>query len=351
MAENEIEVSLITQPRHVFYFTGILPGGSPSFLLVSLNRLSMIAPIESEEYETVKYLDYDIWNECDVQKNIVAAIQLGLVIHGSKASSLGIEKSNIPGYIWSSLDVEPNRTADIDLLLWNIRKIKDDLEIAQIETNVQINDRIFTHLHQFLHPGVSELDVWSSIHQFMRRESGEWFKLEGDLGAGVRGADLGAQPGNATLEKGDCVFIDIYSSMHGYYADTTRVFAIGKPTQKQINIHKIIEEALLAGEQALRPGVPASEIDRIVRKSIEKSGFGENFPHHTGHAYGLFQQEKPFIIPADHTILEKGMILTIEPGIYLHDWGGMRIESNYLLTESGNRMLDRYPRNLSICGN
>ena len=150
-------------------------------------------------------------------------------------------------------------------------------------------------------------------------------------------------PGPFQVMAGDSVFVDIYSCQHGYYADTTRVFFTGEPTSKQRQIYRILIEAIAAGEAELRPGVRACDVDAAVRGVIKTAGYGENFPHHSGHAYGLFQQERPYLIPAERMILETGMILTLEPGIYLPGWGGMRIEGNYLIEPKGSRRLDQYP--------
>jgi Xaa-Pro aminopeptidase len=344
-----IDAVLISHPRHIFYFTGRMPGQSPVFLLVSDDRELMISPVNYEEIDSIQYVDYDIWNGWDLQQNIINALNAAFHQRNLQSCILGYEENHLQGYVLRELLKKENQLVGIDNLLWNLRKIKDVTEIARIEANVKVNDDAFMMIQEILQPGISELALWSKIHETMREKSGVWFQLEGDLGCGVRGEDLGAQPGNDALKTGECVFIDIYSAMHGYYADTTRVFSIGKPSKKQLDIHKVLEDALFTGENELRPGVAANQIDDVVRKVINRAGYGDYFTHHTGHAYGLFQQEKPFIIPADSTPIESGMILTIEPGIYIPGWGGMRIEGNYVIENGSARRLDHYPSSLTIC--
>jgi Xaa-Pro aminopeptidase len=173
--------------------------------------------------------------------------------------------------------------------------------------------------------------------------------LEGDLGGGVRASNPDAKPTLERLALGDALMVDIYSGVGGYFADTTRNFVVGEPSGEQKAIHAILEEALAAGEGALRPGMRACDVDAVVRGVIGEAGYASSFPHHSGHAYGLFQQERPFLIPAEIMPLEAGMIVTLEPGIYIEGWGGMRLEGNYLITDSGFRRLDRYPSRLIVC--
>ena len=208
---------------------------------------------------------------------------------------------------------------------------------------------MFEAVQQAVRPGINELDVWSVVYQTMCENAGGPISLEADVGAGLRASNPDVKPGHDRLAAGDSILVDVYSATHGYYADTTRNFVLGRPTRRQREIHAILEEALAAGGQQLAPGVRASDVDAAVRGVVEQAGYGQNFPHHAGHSYGVFQQERPYLIPADTLPLEPGMILTIEPGIYIEGWGGMRLEGNYVITENGAQRLDRFPAKLIVC--
>ncbi|RYD04377.1 hypothetical protein N752_13465 [Desulforamulus aquiferis] len=130
----------------------------------------------------------------------------------------------------------------------------------------------------------------------------------------------------------------------GYNSDMTRTLVLGRPNQKQQEIYHIVLEAQLAGLAAVRPGVIAREVDRAARSVIEKRGYGQYFGHSTGHGVGLAIHERPRLASNDETVLEAGMVVTIEPGIYLPDWGGVRIEDSVLVTEEGCEILTSSPK-------
>jgi Xaa-Pro dipeptidase len=130
----------------------------------------------------------------------------------------------------------------------------------------------------------------------------------------------------------------------------TRVFVVGQPTAAQRARHAVLEEALAVGEAALKPGVRARDVDQAVRASLAAALGGYTFSHHAGHALGLQGQERPMLIPGDDMVIEPGMVIAIEPGAYLPDTGGMRIEGNYLVTDGGCVSLSDYPVQLFACG-
>jgi len=335
--------AVFSQPQHIFYFTGLLPGVAPHYLVIAPQRAVAVAPSSLGDVETILYTSYDIHDGWNVPENATTALSKALDATGLAGQAVGVETAHLSARAAAILGVKLNTLQDVSELLWNLRKIKDAAEIVQIEANVAANDRMFAAVQQAIRPGVSEFALWGLIYTEMCRAAGGPITLEADLGVGRRGDNPDAKPGPFHVQPGDAVFVDVYSCQHGYYADTTRVFFAGDPTPKQLQIYGILVEALAAGEALLRPGVRACDVDAVVRGVIEKAGYGAYFPHHSGHAYGIFQQEKPYLIPAETMALEAGMILTLEPGIYLPGWGGMRLEGNYLLESAGHRRLDQFP--------
>jgi Xaa-Pro aminopeptidase len=201
-----------------------------------------------------------------------------------------------------------------------------------------------------IRPGVTETEVFGKIFTSLAQSLGGPLTLDCNFGSGPRALGDEPQPTNKPLEAGESVMIDLFPLMDGYVADYTRNFVVGPPTDGQLAQHAILETALAAAEKALRPGVRASEIDRLVRRVIQDAGYGEfAHRHHTGHAFGLTIPEPPWLIPADHTPLRAGMVIAVEPGIYHPENGGMRLEGNYIITEDGCEPLVGFPAKLIVC--
>ena len=345
-----MRAAVISRPQHIFYFTGVMPGPAPALLLVTQSRLLGIASASLGSVETLTYVDYDIHRGWDVYASVAGLLDKALTGLFPIGRIVGLELDHFPA-VWMPVALRHLReTRPLKDLLWKVERIKDSAELKQIETNVTGNDRIFQAVQSAIRPGMSELELWAVVQNGLNHNAGGPVLLEADLGAGIKGVNPDAKPGFETLKQGETVFIDIYSNTHGYYGDTTRVFAIGKPGDRHTAVFDVLQAALQAGMAQLLPGTPANQVDAAVRGVIERAGYGENFPHHSGHAYGLFQQEKPYFIPAETTALETGMIVTLEPGIYIPGWGGMRLEGNFVIEANGPRRLDSFPSELVVCG-
>jgi Xaa-Pro aminopeptidase len=349
LEHQRLAAAVLSRPEHVFYFTGLHPGLNPAFLVVRPDRQTVVAPASVARPDVVAYTDYDIHTGWSVSENAGAALSGVLRASGLASQRVGIERAHLAACYLDVVQAQASETSDIASILWHQRRIKDVVEITQIEANIAANDRAFAAVQQAIRPGISEIDLWVVVYRAMCEAGGIPIILEADVGAGPRASNPDVKPTNTRLKTGDAVLVDIYACGHGYYADTTRVFTLGSPSVKQREIYSILEDALASGEALLGPGRQASEIDASVRGVIECAGYGACFPHHSGHSYGLFQQERPYLIPAETLALEPGMVLAIEPGIYIPGWGGMRLEGSYVITECGARRLDRFPSGLVTC--
>ena len=344
-----MRAAVISRPQHIFYFTGVMPGPAPALLLVTQSRILGIAPIPLGAVETLTYVDYDIHQGWNVFASATDLLDRALTSLFPIGRIVGLELDHFPA-VWIPVALRHMReTRPLKDLLWQVERIKDSAELKQIEANVAGNDRIFESVQAGLRPGMTELELWAIVQNGLNLNAGGPVLLEADLGAGIKGVNPDAKPGFETLKQGETVFIDIYSNTHGYYGDTTRVFAIGNPGERHQTVFDVLHAALEAGMGRLQPGTPANQVDATVRGVIARAGYGENFPHHSGHAYGLFQQEKPYFIPAETTPLESGMIVTLEPGIYIPGWGGMRLEGNFVIEPNGPRRLDHFSSDLVVC--
>ena len=168
------------------------------------------------------------------------------------------------------------------------------------------------------------------------------------VASGPNGASPHHEPGKRIIEEGDLVVCDFGGRWDGYYSDSTRTFCVGEPSVGQIEVHGVVKAANSAGIEAVGPGVPCQEIDRAARAVIEEARYGPFFVHRTGHGIGLEVHEYPYIVEGNDMLLEPGMTFSVEPGIYLPDRLGIRIEDIVACTDSGVDTLNESNRNLVV---
>jgi Xaa-Pro aminopeptidase len=343
-----IACAVLSRPQHLFFYAGI-PGSSfPIFLLVHPHGLAAVAPEELVGIETFRYVSYDIQRGWSVPDAAAAALGLALDAFCPRAGTVGLETPFLAGTYLKVIETKSATQRDLGDLLWNLRKIREAGELEQIRANHAGNDLAFARLREKIRAGTPEFELWAIMVQTLCETAAEPINLQADLGVGLRGALPDSKAGLYRVEEGDAVFADLYTTLRGYTADTTRTFIAGKATPQQRAVHDVLLNAMTAGEARLRPGERACDVDAAVRGTIARAGYGPNFPHHSGHASGFFHQDRPYFIPAETIPLEAGMVVTLEPGIYIPGWGGMRIEHNYLIESSGPpSILDQYPIELS----
>ncbi|MEJ2411833.1 MAG: Xaa-Pro peptidase family protein [Anaerolineales bacterium] len=233
-------------------------------------------------------------------------------------------------------------------LISRIRMVKDSEEVEKMQEAVRIAECSLAAILSSIKPGLSEKELASRlVSRLLQQGSDPELPFFPIVSFGENSANPHASPGDRILQEGDLVLIDWGAAYHGYYSDITRVFALGDLHPEIEKIAQFVREANLAARAAVKPGVSASEVDRAARQVISEAGYGEFFTHRTGHGLGREAHEEPYISQFDETILEPGMTFTIEPGIYLPNRGGVRIEDDILVTEDGGRSLTNQPRVLS----
>ena len=207
-----------------------------------------------------------------------------------------------------------------------LRIRKEPAELESLRSAAHAVDRVMARIPDEVHfAGHSEREVAQRLAE-MTVEEGHETSAHAIVAAGANGASPHHEPGTHEIENGDLVVCDFGGRMGGYYSDSTRTFSVGEPSRRQQETHDLVEAANLAGQQAVGVGVPCSEVDDAARSVIEEAGFGEFFIHRTGHGIGLDVHEHPYIVEDNPLPLEEGMTFSIEPGIYLADEFGVRIE-------------------------
>ena len=231
---------------------------------------------------------------------------------------------------------------DVDRLRW----VKDADEIAAVSRAAEISDVAFAYIMKTLRPGLTEREVAVDLEVFMRRAGAERISFESVLASGPRSALPHGRATGRVMAVGDLVTLDFGAVHDGYASDITRTVVLGKPDDRQRQIYEIVREAQQRALEAIRPGASSRQVDMVARTVIAGAGFGDAFGHALGHGLGLDVHEGPRLSPRDDTVLEPGMVLTVEPGIYLPGWGGVRIEDDVVVTAEGCRVLTHAPKDL-----
>lgn len=229
-----------------------------------------------------------------------------------------------------------------------LRLIKDQDEVKKIKKAVAITDQAFEHILGFIKPGISEREVALELEFFMKKMGTEKNAFDFIVASGKRSSLPHGVASEKKIEKGDFITMDFGAFYQGYCSDLTRTVVLGEPTEKQRKIYDIVLSAQLEVIDQIRAGMNCKEVDDIARKIIAKAGYKENFGHGLGHGIGLEVHEEPRVSYTSKEVLESGMVVTDEPGIYLSDWGGVRIEDDLLITEKGCEVLNKAEKKLTI---
>lgn len=227
-----------------------------------------------------------------------------------------------------------------------IRANKAAGEIARLKKALAINQRAFSATLPFIKPGVTEYAVARKLEQNLLKFGAEKIGFDTIVASGARGALPHGVASNKKLKKGELVTIDFGGVYQGYHADETVTMALGTINNKQRTIHRIVYEAQKAALKIAKPGVKCSALDKAARDYITKKGYGQYFGHALGHGVGLEVHERPVLSPKSKDRLKPGMVFTIEPGIYIPKWGGVRIEDVFVCTKRGVQKITKIPKKL-----
>lgn len=232
-----------------------------------------------------------------------------------------------------------------------LRLRKEKEEIERIKRAAELTDRAFEHALEFVRPGLSELEVAWELEKFMREHGSEGVAFPFIVAAGSNSALPHATPGDRELKRGDLLLLDIGARSGGYCADLTRMIALGRPSKKQREVYELVRRAQEAALSGIKPGMNGLEADKLAREVIQGAGFGDAFGHGLGHGVGLAVHEGPRLSPLadpEKDILEPGMVVTVEPGIYLVGEFGVRIEDLTVVRDGGLEVLTGAPKELQI---
>jgi Xaa-Pro aminopeptidase len=229
-----------------------------------------------------------------------------------------------------------------------LRMVKSKEEITRIRLSVQTNSQAFEKTVQSIRPGVSESHIAAELEFQMRRLGAERAAFETIVAAGSRSALPHARPGDRKVGVDELLLIDMGACQDGYMSDMTRMLFFGKVPRRVRDMYQAVLKAQLAAIAAVREGITAGQVDQQARQVLESEGLGKEFVHSTGHGLGLEIHEPPRVGRRDKTRLQAGMVITIEPGAYIRDFGGIRIEDTVLVTKSGCEILTPTSKELMV---
>jgi len=230
-----------------------------------------------------------------------------------------------------------------------IRTVKSREEVAHIAVSAEIASSALEELLQFVKPGVSEKELAFKLEMLMKEMGADEKAFDFIVASGERGALPHGRPTERLLKPGEMVTIDFGVRCNGYHSDETVTLSVGKPESRLLKAYGVVKKAHDLAVSAVRPGIDCRSLDAIARDYIKSCGFGDFFGHGLGHGVGLEIHEKPTISSRSSQVVEEGMVFTVEPGIYIPDLGGIRIEDLVEVTCEGCRVLSKVSKELIIC--
>ncbi|MFD1736980.1 M24 family metallopeptidase [Bacillus salitolerans] len=343
MKECGLDAVFVSSIENRYYFSNFR--GSAGNLFITAEKAMLLTDFR---YVDQAKEDANLYEVIDHNRDLFGHVkQLAENLHVNK---LGLEYEFISAEDYLSLrDLLGNvQFETVDSIFYDIRMIKDDEEIRYLEEAVSYCDGAFEHILTFIKPGMTEKEVGLELEFFMRKAGAEGIKANHVIASGERSSLPHGQATDRVIQVGDFVKMDIGAKVRGYYSDFTRTVVVGEPSMKQLEIYGIVHRAQLAALDAIGPGKVCSELDEVARSIIRDAGYGDNFGHSLGHSIGLAVHEKPAMRHTDHTILQPGMVMTVEPGIYIPGFGGVRIEDFVVITEDGYRNLTKATKDLQV---
>lgn len=269
--------------------------------------------------------------------------------------SIGIEKSRVPYGRYRKLlqALEPcclNEDVCVDEIIKQNRRYKDDYELSCLRTAQEITDRAYEYILTKVHAGMMESEIRMELGCYMIRQGSESFDIGYISSSGKKTSLPHGGTGDKAVEKGDLIMIDFGAVIGGYHSDCTRTFAVGSVTERQREVYEIVCMAQQKALDGIRPGMTGIEVDRIARNYINDCGFEGCFDHGLGHSIGLEGHENPRFNEICGDIIEPGIVMTVEPGIYLEHDFGVRIEDMGVVTDIGFENFTKASRELMIVG-
>lgn len=339
LAEKELEGVLVFNPENRQYISGFT--GSAGYVLIS-------------EKEQIFMTDFRYIEQAKEQTDGFEILEISRdkpvtdIIKDYKFSNLGIEEDYMTyeQFLNFNEKLEGTNLVPLKRALIELRSVKSDEEISKIQQAAKITDDAYEYIIKKIQPGLREIDIALELEYYMKTQGASKVSFDIIVASGHRSALPHGVASEKRLNKGDMVTIDFGCVYHGYCSDMTRSFILGKATEKQKEVYNTVLEAQQKALESVKPGKTGKELDEVARNIITTRGYGKYFGHGLGHGVGLEVHELPHVNHLGDKAMEAGMVITIEPGVYIPEFGGVRIEDLVAVTKEGYQVLSKTPKDL-----
>ena len=351
--ESQIDALLVSQPESRFYLSGytghdLPPRDSAGYLLISRTQSLLLTDMRTSELAEHEAPDYEVLVYTNVSRS---SARIGEAVQKIGAERVGFESIHLPYALWADIREAIGQQAEfvpLKDLVDRLRISKDEAELRALQAAVDVLDDCFKHLVQHeVRAGRTEKEIAFEVERYLGQR-GSSTSFPSIVASGPNASMPHAVPTDRPLQGGEPITIDIGAKVEGYCSDMTRTVCIGEPSEKLREIHALVLAAQEKAEREIAAGMTGRQADAIARDFLQQAGYGDAFSHGLGHGIGLEVHEPPWVSLRGEHSLAKGMVFSVEPGIYLPGWGGVRIEDLVAMEEEGVRVLCRSPKSVRL---
>ena len=340
LEHQELDAILVSHTENRRYLSGFT--GSTGWLLISQKHAFLAADFRYIEQSKREAVDFEIVN---IKGDL--PIWLPKLISELRLKKVGVEADHIPFIVYDRLCNEINngnhqfQLIPTTNLVQSLRNVKEAGELECIIKAANLADAAFEYAASIIRSGITERELAWELESFLREKGSETLPFEIIVASGANSALPHARPSEQVICDGEPVVIDLGARVNGYCSDLSRTFCVGKGDKTFYKIYDIVLGSQLTALATIRAGMSGDQADKLSRTVIEQAGFGESFGHGLGHGVGLQAHESPRIAPNSIDLLSDGMVFTVEPGIYVTGWGGVRIEDTVMLEDNRVKILTK----------
>ncbi|MDH5531994.1 MAG: Xaa-Pro peptidase family protein [Candidatus Bathyarchaeota archaeon] len=340
---EKLDGYIIADDTNILYFTGFLGGARVLVPREGENVLYVYGVNYEEAKETARDCKVELVKTGeDADKKVADEVEV------LKLGRVGFDTLSASVYLELAKALKGVELKAKGKLVWELRSVKDETELRHMRRAAELTGEGMKAAFEVVRPGLREHEVAAEIEYAMRRLGSWGIAFDTIVASGVRSAYPHGGCTDRKIRKGDLVVLDIGAKYQNYRVDLTRTVTVGRPSSKQARIHEVLREAQERAFQSIRAGVKASDVDAVARGLIEGERYGEYFVHSLGHGIGLDIHEPPTLRPGSKDKLSVGNVVTVEPGIYIVKFGGVRIEDTVLVQEGGAEKLTKVSYVLSV---
>lgn len=343
LQQDGLSAMLIGSPINRRYLSGFT--GSAGYVLITLNESYLLTDFRYMTQAPQQALGFKV-----VEHGTKVMETVKELLTSEDITSLGFEQDHVTYGVYTtySEQLSPIQLVATSGLVEQLRMIKDAEELQVMQRAADLADKTFSHVLNILKPGKTEREIDLEMEMFMRKHGATASSFDTIVASGERSALPHGVASERVIQGNEFVTFDFGALLDGYCSDLTRTVALGSPDPKLKEIYNIVLEAQLHALEHIKPGMTGHEADALARDIIDRYGYGEYFGHSTGHGLGMEVHESPRLSKLSDDVLKPGMVVTVEPGIYLPGLGGVRIEDDIVITETGIQILTSSSKDYTV---